>query len=122
MVRHSSCGACAAAMAATRMALMKAAILMFMFATTAFAQTKPMLVMHGGAGTITRASMTPELEKQYRETLEQALRAGHAVLRKGGASLDAVETSIRILEDSPLFNAGKGAVFTHEGKNELDAS
>jgi L-asparaginase / beta-aspartyl-peptidase len=104
------------------MALMKAAILMFMFAATALAQSKPMLVMHGGAGTITRASMTPELEKQYRETLEQALRAGHAVLSKGGASLDAVETSIRILEDSPLFNAGKGAVFTHEGKNELDAS
>jgi len=104
------------------MALMKAAILMLMFATTALAQSKPMLVMHGGAGTITRASMTPELEKQYRETLEQALRAGHAVLMKGGASLDAVETSIRILEDSPLFNAGKGAVFTHEGKNELDAA
>lgn len=104
------------------MALMKAAILMLMFATTALAQTKPMLVMHGGAGTITRASMTPEMEKQYRETLEQALRAGHAVLMKGGASLDAVETSIRILEDSPLFNAGKGAVFTHEGKNELDAA
>jgi L-asparaginase / beta-aspartyl-peptidase len=100
---------------------MKAAMLVMMFATTAAAQ-KPMLVMHGGAGTITRASMTPELEKQYRETLEQALRAGHAVLMKGGASLDAVETSIRILEDSPLFNAGKGAVFTHEGKNELDAA
>ncbi|MEK6371085.1 MAG: isoaspartyl peptidase/L-asparaginase [Acidobacteriota bacterium] len=101
---------------------MKAAILLMMLATTALAQTKPMLVMHGGAGTITRASMTPEMEKQYRETLEQALRAGHAVLMKGGASLDAVETSIRILEDSPLFNAGKGAVFTHEGKNELDAA
>jgi beta-aspartyl-peptidase (threonine type) len=81
-----------------------------------------MLVMHGGAGTITRATMTPELEKQYRETLEQALRTGHAVLTKGGTSIDAVEASIRILEDSPLFNAGKGAVFTHEGKNELDAA
>jgi beta-aspartyl-peptidase (threonine type) len=101
---------------------MKAAVLMIMFATTALAQSKPMLVMHGGAGTITRASMTPEMEKQYRETLEQALRAGHAVLMKGGASLDAVETSIRILEDSPLFNAGKGAVFTHDGRNELDAA
>ena len=95
---------------------------MIMFASTALAQTKPMLVMHGGAGTITRASMTPEMEKQYRETLEQALRAGHAILMKGGASLDAVETSIRILEDSPLFNAGKGAVFTHDGKNEMDAA
>ena len=104
------------------MALMKAAILMIMFATTAFAQSKPMLVMHGGAGTITRATMTPEMEKQYREKLEEALRAGHAVLMKDGSSLDAVEASIRILEDSPLFNAGKGAVFTHEGKNELDAA
>jgi beta-aspartyl-peptidase (threonine type) len=83
---------------------------------------KIMLVMHGGAGTITRASMTPELEKQYRDTLEQALRTGHAVLAKGGTSVDAVEASIHILEDSPLFNAGKGAVFTHEGRNELDAS
>ncbi|MCU1244249.1 MAG: isoaspartyl peptidase [Acidobacteria bacterium] len=81
-----------------------------------------MLVMHGGAGTITRASMTRELEKQYREALEQALRSGHAVLSKGGSSLDAVEASIHILEDSPLFNAGKGAVFTHEGRNEMDAS
>src|SRR5205807_2935887 len=71
---------------------------------------------------ITRQSMTPEMEKQYRETLEQALRAGHAILVKGGTSIDAVEASIRILEDSPLFNAGKGAVFTHEGKNELDAA
>ena len=81
-----------------------------------------MLVMHGGAGTITRQSMTPETEKQYRETLEQALRTGHVILAKGGSSLDAVEASIRILEDSPLFNAGKGAVFTHEGRNEMDAS
>ena len=85
-------------------------------------ERKIMLVMHGGAGTITRQSMTPEMEKQYRETLEQALRAGHAILAKGGTSIDAVEASIRILEDSPLFNAGKGAVFTHEGKNELDAA
>src|SRR5437870_5199713 len=83
---------------------------------------KIMLVMHGGAGTITRASMTPELEKQYRDTLEQALRTGQAVLAKGGTSIDAVEASIHILEDSPLFNAGKGAVFTHEGRNELDAA
>src|SRR5262249_58220661 len=78
--------------------------------------------MHGGAGTITRQNMTPDMEKQYREKLEEALRAGHAILAKGGTSLDAVEASIRILEDSPLFNAGKGAVFTHEGRNELDAA
>ena len=81
-----------------------------------------MLVIHGGAGTITRATMTPELERQYRAGLEQALRTGHGVLAKGGSSLDAVEATIRVLEDNPLFNAGKGAVFTHEGRNELDAS
>ena len=81
-----------------------------------------MLVVHGGAGTITRKSMTPELEQQYRAGMEQALRTGHAVLAKGGSSLDAVEATIRVLEDNPLFNAGKGAVFTHEGRNELDAS
>jgi beta-aspartyl-peptidase (threonine type) len=85
-------------------------------------EKKIMFVMHGGAGTITRASMTPEREKEYRDTLEVALRTGHAILAKGGTSLDAVEASIRVLEDSPLFNAGKGAVFTHEGKNELDAA
>src|SRR5881392_1221211 len=97
-----------------------------LLALAATAQEKPnsriMLVMHGGAGTITRKSMTPEREKEYREKLEEALRAGHAVLARGGTSLDAVESSIRILEDSPLFNAGKGAVFTHEGKNELDSA
>src|SRR5947209_16988882 len=99
------------------------AILMLFLATAVMGEErKIMLVMHGGAGTITRQSMTPEMEKQYRETLEQALRAGHAVLMKGGASLDAVEASIRILEDSPLFNAGKGAVFTHDGKNEMDSA
>jgi beta-aspartyl-peptidase (threonine type) len=95
------------------------------FALGVFAQNsgkKAMLVIHGGAGTITRASMTPEAEKQYREGLEAALRAGHAVLARGGSSLDAVEATIRTLEDNPLFNAGKGAVFTHEGRNELDAS
>ena len=81
-----------------------------------------MLVIHGGAGTIARGSLTPEREKQYRDALQASLRAGHAVLARGGASLDAVEAAVRILEDNPLFNAGKGAVFTHEGRNELDAS
>jgi beta-aspartyl-peptidase (threonine type) len=80
------------------------------------------LVMHGGAGTITRASMTPELEAEYRATMTEALQAGHAVLRDGGSSLDAVVAAIVVLEDSPLFNAGKGAVFTAEGTNSLDAS
>lgn len=80
------------------------------------------LVIHGGAGTIKRENMTPEREKAYHETLNQALEAGFSVLEDGGKSLDAVIASIKILEDSPLFNAGKGAVFTNEGKNELDAS
>jgi beta-aspartyl-peptidase (threonine type) len=99
------------------------AILMLALATTAIAQEKkPMLVIHGGAGTITRNSMTPETEKQYRDKLAEALQTGHAVLMKGGSSIDAVEATIRVMEDSPLFNAGKGAVFTHEGKNELDSA
>ena len=80
------------------------------------------LVLHGGAGTIAPGDMTSELESEYRKTLASALRAGHAVLREGHSSVDAVEASIRILEDSPLFNAGKGAVFTHNGTNELDAA
>ena len=80
------------------------------------------LVVHGGAGTIARDKLTPEREAETRAALEQALRAGHAVLAGGGSSLDAVTAAIVILEDSPYFNAGKGAVFTHEGKNELDAS
>lgn len=80
------------------------------------------IVIHGGAGTITRASMTPEMEAEYRAKLEEALRAGYAVLESGGTSLDAVVAAIVVMEDSPLFNAGKGAVFTSEGTNELDAS
>lgn len=80
------------------------------------------MVIHGGAGTIERREMTPENEKAHRDGLEEALKAGYSVLARGGASLDAVEAAIRVLEDNPLFNAGKGAVFTHEGTNELDSS
>lgn len=80
------------------------------------------IAIHGGSGTIRRADMTPEAEAACRKTMEQALRAGHQVLAEGGSSLDAVETTIRVLENSPLFNAGKGAVMTAEGKCELDAS
>lgn len=80
------------------------------------------IVIHGGAGTIRRETMTPEREKAYREALEQALKTGYSILKKGGTSLDAVEATIRVMEDSPLFNAGKGAVFTAEGTNELDAA
>ncbi|HEY1582835.1 MAG TPA: isoaspartyl peptidase/L-asparaginase [Chthoniobacterales bacterium] len=80
------------------------------------------MVIHGGAGTIERSQMTAENEDAHRDGLEQALKAGYAILDRGGTSVDAVEAAIRVLEDNPLFNAGKGAVFTHEGTNELDAS
>lgn len=80
------------------------------------------LVIHGGAGTITRKNMTEEKEKAYRKSLEEALSAGYIILENGGSSMDAVEAAVRIMEDSPLFNAGKGAVFTNAGTNELDAS
>jgi len=80
------------------------------------------IAVHGGAGVITREKLTPDKEALYRAAMQQALDTGSAVLARGGSSLDAVEKTIRILEDCPLFNAGKGAVFTHEGRNELDAS
>ena len=80
------------------------------------------LVIHGGAGTILKKNMTPEREKAYQEKLAEALNAGYHVLDTGGSSLEAVTTTIQIMENSPLFNAGVGAVFTHDGKNELDAS
>jgi beta-aspartyl-peptidase (threonine type) len=80
------------------------------------------LVIHGGAGTIKKANMTPEKEAAYHATLQQALDSGYTVLKRGGKSTDAVIAAIKIMEDSPLFNAGKGAVFTNEEKNELDAA
>ena len=80
------------------------------------------LVVHGGAGTIVKGQMTPELEEQYRAKLNEALLAGQAILQTGGSSLDSVVAVITILEDSPLFNAGKGAVFTADGRNEMDAA
>src|SRR5690606_4315982 len=80
------------------------------------------LVIHGGAGTIVRENMPPEKEQLYHARLKEALDSGYAVLDRGGKSIDAVVAAIRIMEDSPLFNAGKGAVFTHEETNELDAS
>jgi beta-aspartyl-peptidase (threonine type) len=80
------------------------------------------LVIHGGAGVLSRKEMTPEKETAYREKLAEALRAGHAVLKADGTSVDAVVAAIKILEDSPLFNAGKGAALNHEGVAELDAS
>ncbi|MFN2636458.1 MAG: isoaspartyl peptidase/L-asparaginase family protein [Gemmatimonadaceae bacterium] len=99
----------------------------FLLAVTAHSQSavstpNVIMVMHGGAGTILRQNMTPAMEQAYRDTLSIALRTGYQILNRGGSSLDAVEAAIRILEDCPLFNAGKGAVFTSEGTNELDAS
>lgn len=80
------------------------------------------LAIHGGSGVIERGDLTPEMEAAYRASLQAALAAGSAVLEKGGTSLDAVEATLRILEDDPLFNAGRGAVFDAEGRNQLDAS
>ncbi|MDI1364195.1 MAG: isoaspartyl peptidase/L-asparaginase, partial [bacterium] len=80
------------------------------------------LAVHGGSGVLERGDLTPEKEQAFRASLDAALRAGAKVLEAGGSSLDAVEATVRILEDNPLFNAGKGAVFTAEGRNELDAS
>lgn len=84
--------------------------------------SKIALAIHGGAGTILKSAMTPELEREYRDALEDALRTGWGILSKNGSALDAVESVICKLEDFPLFNAGRGAVFTHDGKNEMDAS
>jgi L-asparaginase / beta-aspartyl-peptidase len=80
------------------------------------------LVIHGGAGTIERSSMTPEKEREYRAGLERALNAGYEILKRGGSSLDATEAAVRVLEDDRHFNAGRGSVFTSAGTNEMDAS
>ncbi|MGB2172191.1 MAG: isoaspartyl peptidase/L-asparaginase family protein [Flavobacteriaceae bacterium] len=80
------------------------------------------IVIHGGAGTILQKNMTPELEQAYRTVLAEAVSVGHSILKAGGSSQEAVEKTIRVMEDSPLFNAGKGAVLTAEGNASLDAS
>ncbi len=80
------------------------------------------LAVHGGAGTIERGSMTPEREKEYRAGIEKALHTGATILREGGSALDATEAAVRVMEDDPHFNAGKGAVFTSAGTNEMDAA
>lgn len=83
---------------------------------------KIILAIHGGAGTILRSSMTEGKEKAYKTALETGLNAGYSLLEKGFSSLDAVQAAVIVLEDSPLFNAGKGSVFTHDGAHEMDAS
>jgi len=80
------------------------------------------IVIHGGAGTILKENMTDSMEIAYKTVLEEAVKAGHEILANGGTSMEAVQRSINIMEDSPLFNAGKGAVFTNEETNELDAA
>ena len=80
------------------------------------------IVIHGGAGTILKENMSDSLEEAYKDKLKEAISVGYEILKNGGTSLDAVTHTINIMEDSPLFNAGKGAVYTHEGTNELDAS
>lgn len=100
-------------------------IAVFLFLScTLFAQgnTKYRMVIHGGAGNIIKGSMTAEEESAYIGKLKEALLKGHEILKNGGSSLDATEAAVNILEDSPLFNAGKGAVFNSKGKNELDAA
>ncbi len=97
--------------------------LLAMTTTLAAAQDKPFAIaIHGGSGTITRATLTPEREAAYRSVLAEALEAGRRVLAADGTSVDAVVAAVKVMEDSPLFNAGRGAVFTHEGANEMDAS
>ncbi|MDH2897172.1 isoaspartyl peptidase/L-asparaginase family protein (plasmid) [Rahnella variigena] len=82
---------------------------------------RPVIAIHGGAGAITRAAMSAEKEQLYLAELERIVSAGQAILAAGGSALDAVTEAVRLLEECPLFNAGKGAVFTHQGTHELDA-
>lgn len=91
-------------------------------AFTATAESPIAFAIHGGAGTITKANLSDEKEAEYRAKLTESVEAGYAILRQGGTSEDAVIKAIQIMEDSPLFNAGIGAVFTWEGEHELDAS
>jgi beta-aspartyl-peptidase (threonine type) len=80
------------------------------------------IAIHGGAGTLLKGQMTPEKEAAYKAVLSTALNCGYDLLENGGTSLEAVELAVKVMEDSPLFNAGKGSVFTHEGTHEMDAS
>src|SRR5690349_17647274 len=101
-----------------------AIMLVVALATTASAQPahRWSIVVHGGAGVIERANMSPEVEAQYRAAMNHALQTGANVLDHGGSSLDAVQAVISEMEDDPLFNAGRGAVFGADGLNHLDAS
>ena len=89
---------------------------------TVVKQNEFAIIIHGGAGTILKKNLSDEIEEEYKLKLEQAIRIGHTILKNGGTSQEAVVKTIQVMEESPLFNAGKGAVFTHEETNELDAS
>jgi L-asparaginase / beta-aspartyl-peptidase len=102
--------------------MMIGALLMTTAAQAQDKQTEWKLVIHGGAGVIERDKLTAEKDREIRAALDQALQAGSKILAAGGSALDAVEATVRVLEDNPNFNAGRGAVFTYEGTNELDAS
>ncbi len=111
----------------TSTALKLAATVAVTLALSAPAQAKPAkprwsLAIHGGAGTMSREAMTPEKEAEYRAALDRALTAGTLVLERGGSAMDAVEAAVVVMEDDPHFNAGRGAVFTWDGVNELDAA
>lgn len=105
-----------------RFMLLIATLLLAACATAPEPTQRWSIVVHGGAGVIERANLTPELEAQYRAALNRALSTGGGVLERGGPAIDAVEAVIQQMEDDPLFNAGRGAVFSAEGRNELDAS
>jgi len=98
-------------------------VLLSAFANTTLAKEAPFAIaIHGGAGAIKKERFTPEKEAAYRAKLQESVEAGYAILEKGGTSLDALTASINILENSPFFNAGKGAVYTHDEVHEMDAS
>lgn len=102
--------------------LMLAAAVSLLMTQQVQAAPKWAIVVHGGAGVIERDQLTPEQEKAYRAAMTRVTEAGAKVLKEGGTALDAIEATIHLLEDDPLFNAGRGAVFTAEGRNELDSS
>ncbi|NOX52210.1 MAG: isoaspartyl peptidase/L-asparaginase [Gammaproteobacteria bacterium] len=106
--------------------ILRVALVLFLAVATAFelqaADPGWGIVIHGGAGATLKENMTAEKERALQLKLSEVLNTGHTILENGGSSLDAVQAAIRIMEDSPLFNAGRGAVFTHEGTNEMDAS